>query len=314
MIDLVISGPDMSGTGTQVADTIKFFQSIGKTVRDLRRTEIDAMFHAQIFSDLNSDFLNLNDFLSDPSVQTETKTDFILKAHQILAGGGTNADLKIASFLDNEVSTYIDSDSADVWVLEEPTKRGAGQVNRAIEQHRTKYLSTMDPVAAVYAHQAYRIDEFLRFRRILRGLGKIILRSRSEESACYQVYEEKSLPNAITKEQYLKLPGHKIAFTHPPTHIFIVCALEGWTKDTYLELKRQRSGDGRIIDDHEANVDYQILVNERYRSNWLENLYEEGCAMYNSLPPKIFRFNIYDSKGEIKRQMQDNLKSLLNIE
>jgi hypothetical protein len=216
-------------------------------------------------------------------------------------------------FVKNEVSTYINPDSAEVWLMEEPTKRGAGQVKRAIEQHRTKYGSQMDTVAAAYCHQVYRIDEFFRFRKTLREKDKIIIRSRSEESACYQIYDQDHLQDGISEELYLNLPGHQIAFGNPPTHIFIVCAPEDWTKEQYLEMKAQRSGD-RMIDDYEANFNYQLLVNRRYASNWLENLYQKACQIYNSTPPQIVRFSIYDSKEEIKAKMSQKIKEILNYE
>ncbi|MBR9683059.1 hypothetical protein GOV03_00790 [Candidatus Woesearchaeota archaeon] len=309
-IDLVIGGPDMSGTSTQIDDIVDFFQLEGKVVRDLRGNEIHALFHAQIFSEYNSDYLNLEQFLTSKEVGTEEKKEFIFKASSLLIAGDRNRDLKIASFLKNGVSTYIDPDSAEVWIMEEPTKRGAGQVNRTIEQQRTKYGSELDPVAAAYAHQAYRIDEFLRFRNVLRGKNKIIVRSRSEESACYQVHDQKVLPTGISREQYLSLPGHKIAFGNPPTHLFIVCASSSWTREEYVLLKKERS-EGRLIDDHEANVDYQLLVNRRYTTNWLEELYVEGQKMYGAKVPEITRFDIYASKQQIKKQMLDQLGFIL---
>lgn len=311
-VDLVIGGPDMSGTGTQINDIIKFFQSIGKRVRDIRGTEICALFHAEIFKQYDSKYLNLKEFLTDQSVSFEDKQKFIFEANQLLIGGGTNEDLKIASFLDNGVSTYINPDSSDVWIMEEPTKRGAGQVNRAIEQHRTKYSSILDPIAAAYAHQTYRVDEFLRFRKILREKNKIIIRSRSEESGCYQIHDKARLPNGIPREEYLKLPGHQIAFSHPPTHLFIVCAPPNWTRQEYLILKKERKK-GRLVDDHETNVDYQLLVNKRYATEWLDNLYKEGCKIHKAKLPEITRFSMYDNKEQIRKQMIDKLKSILRI-
>ena len=148
-------------------------------------------------------------------------TKFFQNVNEFLSLGGTNADLKIASCVQNKSSTYVDPETADAWIFEEPTKRGAGQVNRTIEQHRSQYGSSIDPIAAAYCHQVYRIDEFLRFREPLRKAGKIIIRSRSEESACYQIRDKKALPHGIDEKTYLSLPGHKIAFANPPTHIFI---------------------------------------------------------------------------------------------
>lgn len=310
MIDLVVSGPDMSGTGTQVNDIIGFFTSIGKKVRDLRGTEIDALFHSEAFAGCNGDHMSLKDFLADEKVDPYLKKEVIFQSYKLLYGGGTNQDLKVASCVRNDVSTYIDPDSADVWILEEPTKRGAGQVNRALEQQRTRYGDCMNATAAAYCHQVYRSDEFLRFRKPLRESGKVIIRSRSEESACYQIFDEKSIPHGIDRQAYLTLPGHQIAFGNPPTHIFIVCASPDWTREQFLEMKRQRSG-GRLIDDHEANFDYQLFVNYRYSTDWFDNLYAEACAMYNSNMPEIYKFDIYSSKEEIRRKMEQKIRNIL---
>jgi hypothetical protein len=303
----------MSGTGTQVADTIDFFRGIGKKIKDLRGTEIDALFHAEIFSNYNSNFISLRDFLNSTEISQNQKEKFIFEANNLLIGGGTNEDLKIASCVRNQVSTYIDPDSADVWILEEPTKRGAGQVNRTIEQQRTQYNSSLDATAAAYCHSIYRVDEFLRFRKILREKNKIIIRSRSEESACYQIYDENYLKNGIDRALYISLPGHQFAFGYPPTHVFIVCAKPDWTREEFLEMKKMRSA-GRFIDDHEANMDYQLLTNKRYATNWFDDLYQEACSKYGTPPPEITRFDIYASKEEIKRQMSEKIKIILNYE
>ena len=312
-IDLVVCGPDMSGTGTQVKDLIDYFQSTGKKVRDMRGTEIDALFHAEIFSKYNQTHLSLQEFLNDNNVPLKDKKDFTFQANNLMFGSNTNEDLKVASFVKNEVSTYIDPENADVWIFEEPTKRGAGQVNRAIEQNRTKYGSNLDPLAAAYNHQVYRIDEFLRFRKVLREHDKIIIRSRSEESGVYQVRDEKSLQNGINMDIFLALPGHKIAFGNPPTHIFIVCAKPDWTKEGYIKMREERRKN-RLIDDHEAMIDYQLLVNRRYSTNWIEEFYKKGCNMNNAEVPEFTRFDIHDSKEEIKEKMVKKLKEILNNE
>lgn len=309
MLDLVIAGPDMSGTTTQISNTIKFFENKGFRVRDIRGTEIDALFHAEEFLKYNKEFRSLQDYLKSQRTDTE-KNQLLRQITQKLIGGGTNQDLQIASMVQNECSTFIDPNSADVWIMEEPTKRGAGQVNRTIEQNRSKYKNTLNATSAALAHQAYRTDEFLRFRRILRENNGIIVRSRSEESACYQIYDEESLHSGITEDEYLQLPGHKIAFGNAPTNIFIACAIQGWTKESYLKLKQERSG-GRALDDHESNWSYQILVNERYRTNWLENLYTKGCELHQGETPSISRFDLYDSMKDIEEQMNGRLENLL---
>lgn len=308
-IDLVIGGPDMSGTSTQIQDCIDYFASKNRKVRDIRRTEIDALFHADIFSIVNKHHLNLQEFLSDEAILKTIKSEVLHKIYSLLSGHGTNEDLRIASCVKNEVSTFVDPNSADVWIMEEPTKRGAGQKNRTIEQHRSQYGSATHPISAALSHQNYRTDEFLRFRQPLRASNKIIIRSRSEESACYQIHHPEKLPNGISLKQYLDLPGHEYAFGHPPTHIIIVCAPANWTKEQYLSLKAERSG-GRYIDDHEANTEYQLLVNKRYATTWLDKLYDIGCKKYGSNPPKIIRLSIYDSKENIRKKLHHLLESL----
>jgi len=192
-VDLVICGPDMSGTSTQIRGVMDFLRSRGSVVRDLRGTEISALFHAKRFRQYNRDFFSFGDF--SIGTDTESYSAFCSDAVGLLEGGETNEDLRVASMVDNNVSTYIDSNSADFWIMEEPTKRGAGQVNRVIEQNRSRFGSIIDPVAAAETHSVYRTDEFLRFRKVLREQGVGVIRSRSEESACYQIYDERFLKN-----------------------------------------------------------------------------------------------------------------------
>ena len=96
MIDLVIGGPDMSGTSTQIKDLVDFFKSIGKIVKDISGTEIDALFHAEIFNEFNNNYLNLKEFLNDKNVADETKKEFIYRANDFLLGLSQKPDLKVA--------------------------------------------------------------------------------------------------------------------------------------------------------------------------------------------------------------------------
>lgn len=326
MIDLVVCGPDMSGTSTQVNDIVAFFKSLGKRVRDIRGTEVDALFHAEIFKEHNENYICLKDFLKDSSVSEDKKKDFIYKANNLLFGIGSSPDLKIASLVKNDITTFVDPDSADVWIMEEPVRRGSGQTVRTLENNRSQYNSETDQVSVSFSHQVYRIDEFYRFRKILREKDKIVIRSRSEESACYQIADQKHLKFGIAKAVYVRLPGNKIAFTYSPTHLFVVCGPESWTKDQYLLVTedkelvpqkylgfRQKRGDGRLLDDLEKDVDYQLLINKRYASRWLDNLYKEACKKYNSKVPEIVRFKIYDKKEIIRRQMETKLKQIMGL-
>ena len=52
-MDMSIGGPDMSGTTLQIKNIIGYFQGKGEIVRDIRGTEIDALFHAEKFLRFN---------------------------------------------------------------------------------------------------------------------------------------------------------------------------------------------------------------------------------------------------------------------
>lgn len=306
-IDLVIGGPDMSGTSTQIADLIIFFQSSGQRVRDLRGTELEALFHAEKYVEYNNNLLSMQEYadkVEDPRPLLRQLGNYFVKFP------GNPDYLRFASCVKNENSTYVNPNSADVWVMEEPTHRGAGLVCRLFDQKYRSFGAKLNLFAEALDHQAYRREEFFRFRKPLREAGKIIIRSRSEESACYQIKDERIFPNGPSMEEYLSMPGHQIAFANPPTHIWIVCGPAKSTLDMWLKLREQR-GKGRTLDDFELDINRQLLVNDRYAGDWLEALYQKGCTMYGSTPPQIIKFNIYDTMDEIKQKMGDNMTKIL---
>ena len=116
----MVSGCDFSGTSTQISDLITCFQEQGKKVRDIRGTEDDALFHAERFSDINSEHLNLDEFSKDSNVEAWKKVRVSMESDELLAGRkhGTNQDLRVASFVINDINEYIDPNSADVWIME----------------------------------------------------------------------------------------------------------------------------------------------------------------------------------------------------
>jgi len=322
-VDLVIAGPDFSGTTTQINDIIEYFQNNKAVVKDLRGTENDVLFHAELFSDERKrlgetirgggEFLNLHEYQTtiqkwrESGVTTRDNASFFYHINTLLGGGGTNRDLRVGSMVKNDITTYINPNSADVWIMEEPTRRGAGQVCRVIEQNRSKYDDVLDMRSAAMSHQTYRTEEFLRFRKPLREAGKIIVRSRSEESGCYQIFDEKYIKSGMGVDEYLKLPGHKVAFANPPTHIFVVCGPVDWKEVDYLKLKEERKG-RRVLDDHENNPPLQLLINQRYATDWIENFYKKGCAMYGSKEPMIVKFDIYNDIPKTRELMNQALQ------
>ncbi|HEY9702045.1 MAG TPA: hypothetical protein V6C58_06345 [Allocoleopsis sp.] len=331
-IDLVVAGPDFSGTSTQLStdifhpdydngSIISHLKNKGYTVRDIRGTEFDALFHSEEFKNYNKDYMSLKEFLDDTGKSIYGNNPRIMlkdldvkhiksKMFDMIEGLNGYNKLTIASMVRNDRTAYIDPMSADVWVLEEPTYRGAGQVVRTVETNRSKFESETDQNSAALSLQSDRVNEYFRFRKQLRSHRRIILRSRSEESALYQIMDARYIRNGVSKQDFISYPGNKIAFKHPPTHIFIVCGPENWDKEEYIKLKSERTG-RRVQDDFESNIDYQLNINNRYASNWLEELYSFAANAYKSTVPKIYRFSIYDSKETIRSKMCEKLDQIL---
>jgi hypothetical protein len=313
-IDLVIGGPDFSGTSTQIEDTIDFFKQNNLKIKDLRGDEFSPLFHAERFKHLGIHHDSLRSFLKDHTLSSMSKLEFMAAAYGLLTGidQPNGQDLQVASMVKSEKTTYINPNSANVWILEEPPRRTSGQICRVVEHNRSIFNSEENQTSTAMSHQAYRTDEFLRFRKIMREEGKTILRSRSEESACYQIFDEKTLPKGIYMRDYLMLPGNQMAFANPPTHIFIACGPSDWTMEEYADFKRPRAGT-RTLDDFEKNIPYQMLVNTRYATDWIDNLYNKGCELQGSTPPKIYKFDMRLPKEEIRRQMHDKLKHMIGV-
>ncbi|MFP4524713.1 MAG: hypothetical protein ACLFO2_05415 [Candidatus Woesearchaeota archaeon] len=301
-LDIVVSGPDMSGTSTQVGDIIGYFEAKGLRVRDLRGGELDALFHAGAFNHINRGFRSLKEYELAVKAGREGSEDelgvFYKRALQ----------LPRASCVQNDVSTYIDPESADVWVLEEPSKRS---LVRMVDMNMSRFWASHDPFAQAFSYGDDRYHEFFRFRQALRKAGRIIVRSRSEESATYQIEDAERLPEGISVDEYLRIPGNATALRHPPSLVFTVHAPADWTEEEYKKLKRQRTGD-RVLDDHELNIPYQLLVNSRYASDWLQEFYEYADGLFDGGVPGIASIPMY-GKGRKPVEKEHIRTAIYNV-
>jgi len=286
MLDIVISGLDSSGTTTQVQDAIDYFQKNSSLVRDLRGSDIDALFHADKFDDFNSNHIDLESFLNDPEIDESTKLRIMNSLAMEIR------KMRVVSFVKTDRTNYADPKKADVWVLEEPPRRGSGLYCRVFEQNRAGFGLERNPLAEAHSHADYRVCEGHSYRIPARNADRIILRSRSEESTItYQQFDEEKLSDGILWEVFIEFPGHEIAFGFPPTHILIAHGPENWTREDYVKFVESRSKD-RIRDDFEKDVDRQLLVNARYaHQGFLESAYEKGCRRYGREIPEIIRFD-----------------------
>ncbi len=65
-----------------------------------------------------------------------------------------------------------------------------------------------------------------------------------------------------------------------------------------------------IIDDLDEE---NILVNRRYASEWLEELYEERCGMLGVKPPGIIRFDLYKTEQQINKEIHNEVYEHISI-
>jgi len=287
----VVAGPDGSGTSTQVRDIIDYFRGKHLRVIDLRGGETDGLFHAREFNLYNhhgspTSFESYAEF-RETNLHSDFKSGFVFKAKKAFEQG------RIAACIDDPAFSFVDPEFADVFVLEEPSHR-AGESVRRVQLHRSKFGVKDDQYGKAVGYSFDRDCEFLRFRGPLRAAGKVLVRSRGVESAAYQIRDKLHLPFAPSRAEYIKLPGNAQAFANPPTDIIVVHAPEDWTVEEYYALKGDRMAD-RVIDDHENDAEYQLLVNRRYESCWLEDLYEYAQDFHGGLVPRIHRIPMYDA-------------------
>lgn len=303
-IDLVIAGMDLSGTSTQVKFLTKHLQNKGLIVKDLKGTEHDALFHSNLFISHNMGYFSFTEFLKDSKGSPAAKLNVYEKMNYLMS------KLQVASMVRTDKTSYIDPNSADVWLLEEPTRRGAGQTVRTFELCRGDYSIPSNQNAAGLAHSAYRSPECYRFRKPLLDAGKSVIRSRSEESGVYQIEDSKFLKQGVPFWDFIKFPGNEVAFSNPPTYIFVVHGSADMTAEEYKKIQKERN-QGKIMDDYEKDVSYQLMINRRYATDFLEKLYSNACALYGSKPPQIFRFPLETTIEEKEQMMTETLDKIL---
>lgn len=304
MLDIVIGGPDFSGTSTQIQDAVDYFLAEGLTARDMRRSDVDALFHADRFDKYNAGRFNLEEFLNDMGVGGATKLRLMWELSMEIR------DMRVASFVKNDWTNYADPKKADVWVFEEPTKRGSGVYCRVFEQNRADFGADKDPRAEAHSHADYRVFEYHLYRGPIRSVDGIVLRSRSEESRVYQEEHDILLPGGISGVEYVGLPGHEVAYAFPPTHILIGHGPEDWDRDEYIAFRKERSGD-RLMDGFEKDVDRQLMVNARYaQDGWLEAAYRQACAQHGGGVPQIIRFDARMPMKDIRAFIHDTLANI----
>ncbi|MGM5481737.1 MAG: hypothetical protein ACQESE_05005 [Nanobdellota archaeon] len=323
-IDIGVSGFDRSGTSTQINGIINHLETkYDLRVKDFRGSENAALFHADKFMHYINGHRSLKEFLLDNSVPVDHKQHLAFEFMKLLEGvyedNGTyvfrkaDMDMKVAAINDDEKNyTKISPDFLDVGVFEEPSKRTAGVSSRKTELKMSAFDRLITPYENLIAHSVYRKDEFLRFREKLRQMNKIIVRSRTEESTiAYQFKDENVLSNGSTLEQFMSMPGiTEYALKYPATHLFIVCGPENMTLDNLKEIYSSRD-DGRIQDDHEKNLDYQLLVNNRYASGFVERMYEKLCPQVGSQKPEFIYLDLKDNIPTMNKKIASHLDRII---
>ncbi len=316
-LDIVICGPDHSGTSTQINDSIEFFKNKNLVVKDLRGGEFNALFHRQsefIYDKLKfccsedevkKSIVNYDSFVK---FANEKKVTNLIREvdEKIIKDLRSN---KPSSMVDNGICNFINPDYADVWVMEEPSKRGVGFAIRNLLMYASSFNQYYDKKEEAYAYSLDRKVEFDLYRKVLRDEGKIILRSRSEESLLYQLHDREIIRDGYLLSEAISLPGNKNAFMNGPDHLLVVAGKDGWTLSDAEKLALR--GTNKVLDDFEQDIPRQALVGRRYASSDLEDMYAQANIFFGSKIPSFHRFDIWKSKGEIRDEMNSVLEKIL---
>jgi hypothetical protein len=86
---------------------------------------------------------------------------------------------------------------------------------------------------------------------------------------------------------------------------------DNWTVADMTAFAEKRMG-GRLRDDYEKDADYQLLINKRYATDSLENLYRVGTKLHHGIMPTFIRFDMTKPKNLLQIEMTRALNKILN--
>lgn len=157
---------------------------------------------------------------------------------------------------------FEDLEDYDVYFTFEPTRSWVGAAIR-FELSRTD-----KPYGGEELAHAFALDRELNYRRlILPALeaGKTVIQDRGVSSSI--VYQP-VMPNSVSLEMLLSLPGNKLALEHTPSALI----LTRLPATVALERITSRSDENKGVF---AGIEFLKKQEERFASSWFRQLFEE---------------------------------------
>lgn len=157
---------------------------------------------------------------------------------------------------------FEDLEDYDVYFTYEPTRNWVGAAIR-YELSRTD-----KPYGGEELAHAFALDRELSYRRlILPALeaGKTVIQDRGVSSSI--VYQP-MMPDSVSLETILSLPGNKLALEHAPTALVL-------TKLPAVDAATRITGRGGESKGVFADVEFLKKQEERFAAPWFRQLFEE---------------------------------------
>lgn len=198
---------------------------------------------------------------------------------------------KLQDWKESAPPRFEDLEDYDVYFTFEPTRSWVGAAIRS-ELSRTD-----KPYGGEELAHAFALDRELNYRRlILPALeaGKTVIQDRGVSSSI--VYQP-VMPNSVSLETLLSLPGNKLALEHAPTAMVL-------TKlPAAVAVKRiaQRGGESKGVF---ADVEFLKKQEERFASPWFRQLFEERGT-------KVFELDTSGTLEETQRLATELIDHIL---
>lgn len=157
---------------------------------------------------------------------------------------------------------FEDLEDYDVYFTYEPTRSWVGAAIR-YELSRTD-----EPYGGEELAHAFALDRELNYRRLIipaLEAGKTVIQDRGVSSSI--VYQP-VMPNSVSLETILSLPGNKLALEHAPTAL----VLTKLPADVAAERIARRGDESKGVF---ADLKFLKKQEERFASSWFRQLFEE---------------------------------------
>jgi len=215
----------------------------------------------------------------------------VLQAVQDWAVSCQHRIFRLQDWNEPQPPRFEDLPEADVYFTYEPTRTWVGAAIR-YELSRTD-----NPYGGEELAHAFALDRQIMYRRlILPALeaGKTVIQDRGVSSSI--VYQP-IMPNSVSLETILSLPGNKLALEHAP-HSLVLTKLSA--TEAYERIANRADENKGVF----ADLNFLKQQEERFASPWFRELFEQRGT-------SVFELDTSDTLDESRLRAKDLINHIL---